>query len=88
MKFLKILFFLICVLAVFKVHAQSSSELKHQRDILTQQLDQLNHEYEETANSKKANLKQLTILKQKIDLREQEIKSLRVIISYITYKIS
>jgi len=76
MKFLKILFFLICVLAVFKVHAQSSSELKHQRDILTQQLDQLNHEYEETANSKKANLKQLTILKQKIDLREQEINNI------------
>jgi len=76
MKFLKILFFLICVLAVFKVRAQSSNELKHQRDILTQQLDQLNHEYEETANSKKANLKQLTILKQKIDLREQEINNI------------
>jgi septal ring factor EnvC (AmiA/AmiB activator) len=76
MKFLKILFFLVCVLAVFKVRAQSSSELKHQRDILTQQLDQLNHEYEETANSKKTNLKQLAILKQKIDLREQEINNI------------
>jgi septal ring factor EnvC (AmiA/AmiB activator) len=73
---LKILFFLICVLAVFKVHAQSSSELKRQRDNLIQQLDQLNHEYEETANSKKTNLKQLTILKQKIDLREQEINNI------------
>ena len=76
MKFLKIIFFLVCVLAVFKVRAQSSSELKHQRDILTQQLDQLNHEYEETANSKKTNLKQLAILKQKIDLREQEINNI------------
>jgi len=76
MKFLKILFFLVCVLTVFKARAQSSSELKHQRDILTQQLDQLNHEYEETANSKKTNLKQLTILKQKIDLREQEINNI------------
>jgi len=76
MKFLKVIFFLICVFAAFAVHAQSSEELKHQRDILTQQLDQLNHEYQETANNKRATLKQLTILKEQINLREEKINNI------------
>jgi septal ring factor EnvC (AmiA/AmiB activator) len=76
MRFLKVLFFLICVFAATAVHAQSSSELKHQRDVLTEQLDQLNHEYQETANNKKATLKQLNLLKQQIDLREQKIDNI------------
>jgi len=76
MKFLKILFFLICAFSALSVRAQSSTELKHQRDILTQELDQLNHEYEETANSKKATLKQLNLLKQQISLREEKINNI------------
>jgi len=76
MKFIKILFFLICVFAAFSVHAQSSADLKRQRDILTQQLDQLNHEYEQTANSKKTTLKQLNLLKQQINLREEKINNI------------
>ncbi|HEY8781524.1 MAG TPA: peptidoglycan DD-metalloendopeptidase family protein [Mucilaginibacter sp.] len=76
MKFLKLLFFLTFVFAAFSVKAQSSNELKRQRDILTQQLDQLNHEYQETANSKRATLKQLSLLKQKINLREEEINNI------------
>jgi len=76
MKFLKILFFVACVFAVFRVHAQSSSELKRQRDILTQQLEQLNHEYEETANNKRTTLRQLSLLKQQINLREEKINNI------------
>jgi septal ring factor EnvC (AmiA/AmiB activator) len=75
MKFLKALFFLLLVLVV-TVHAQSSIELKRQRDVLTQQLEQLNREYQVTANSKKTTLKQLKLLKQQINLREEKINNI------------
>jgi septal ring factor EnvC (AmiA/AmiB activator) len=75
MKFLKALFFLLLVLVV-TVRAQSSTELKRQRDVLTQQLEQLNREYQVTANSKKTTLKQLKLLKQQINLREEKINNI------------
>jgi septal ring factor EnvC (AmiA/AmiB activator) len=76
MRFFKAVFFLVLVFAVFSVHAQSSAELKRQREALTQQLEQLNHEYQETANNKKTTLKQLTLLKQQINIREQKISNI------------
>jgi septal ring factor EnvC (AmiA/AmiB activator) len=76
MKFFKAAFFLFLVFAAISVHAQSSTELKHDREILTQQLEQLNQEYQETANNKRATMKQLFLLKQKINLREQEIENI------------
>jgi len=88
MKFLKALFFLLFVFAVLRVHAQSSNELKHQREVLTQQLEQLNHEYEETANSKKANLKQLSLLKQQISLREAKISNINTEVRNLDNQIS
>ncbi len=74
MKFLKVFFFLILVVAAFNVRAQTPAELKHQKEILTQQLDDLNRQYEETANNKRASIKQLTLLKQQINLRAQKIE--------------
>ena len=76
MKALKGLFCLLCVFASLSLHAQSSSELKHQREVLTEQLEKLNHEYQETANSKKTTLKQLSLLKQQISLREEKINNI------------
>jgi septal ring factor EnvC (AmiA/AmiB activator) len=76
MKFFKAVFFLLLVFTAVHVHAQSSAELKHQREILTQQLEQLNQEYQETANNKRATLKQLNLLKQQITLREQKINNI------------
>ena len=76
MRFLKVLLVLLFVGITFTVKAQSSTELKRQRDVLTQQLEQLNHEYQTTANSKKTTLKQLRILKEKINLREEEINNI------------
>src|ERR1700744_2613217 len=76
MRFFKIVFFFILVLAAFSVHAQSSAELKKQREALTQQLDQLNHEYQETANNKKSTLQQLNLLKKQITIREQKIDNI------------
>lgn len=73
MKFLKVLFLVICVFGALSVHAQSSSELKKQRDRINDELDQLNRELQETQNNKKSTLKQLNILKAQINLREQKI---------------
>jgi septal ring factor EnvC (AmiA/AmiB activator) len=73
MKFLKVLFFLICIFAAVQVRAQSSSELKKERDRITDQLEQLNRQLDETRNNKKSTLKQLNILKAQISLREQNI---------------
>jgi septal ring factor EnvC (AmiA/AmiB activator) len=88
MKFLKAAVVLILVFAAFAAHAQSSSELKHQRDLLTQQLDQLNHEYEQTVNNKNTTLKQLSLLKQKISLREDEINNINSSIRNLDNQIS
>ncbi|MDB5125049.1 MAG: peptidase [Mucilaginibacter sp.] len=73
---LKTLFFLFFVFAVVDVQAQSSSDLKHQRDVLTQQLEQLNREYQETATNKRTTLKQLRLLKEQINLREEKINNI------------
>lgn len=74
MKFLKVLFFLICVFAAVQVHAQSSAELRKQRDRINDELSQLNRQLEQTRTNKKSTLKQLNILKAQISLREQKIK--------------
>lgn len=73
MKFLKSLFFLICVFAAVNVHAQSSAELKKKRDHLNDELDQLKKQLDETQGNKKSTLKQLSILRQQISLREEKI---------------
>lgn len=73
MKFLKVLFFLICIFAAVHVRAQSSAELKRQRARINDELEQLNRQLEETQNNKKSTLKQLNILKAQISLREQNI---------------
>ncbi|HEY4326329.1 MAG TPA: peptidoglycan DD-metalloendopeptidase family protein [Mucilaginibacter sp.] len=76
MKFFKAIIFLVCVFVVFSAHAQTPTELRRERDALTQQLEQLNHEYQETANNKRTTLKQLFILKQQINLRQQKIQNI------------
>lgn len=73
MKFLKVLLFLICIFAAVHVRAQSSTELKKQRDRINDELEQLNRQLEETQKNKKSTLKQLNILKAQISLREQKI---------------
>ncbi|MFD0750568.1 murein hydrolase activator EnvC family protein [Mucilaginibacter calamicampi] len=78
MKFLKVLFFLICVVATLSVSAQSSEQLKRDRDRLTDELEKLNREYNETVNNKKSTLKQLNILRAQINLREKKIDNINV----------
>jgi len=88
MKFLKAVLFIVLVFAALAVHAQSSADLKHQRDELTRQLDQLNREYEETANNKKTTLKQLNLLKEQINLREEKINNINSEIRNLDNQIS
>jgi len=76
MKFLKVLFFLICVAATLSVSAQSSEQLKRDRDRLTDELEKLNREYSETVNNKKSTIKQLNILRAQINLREKKIDNI------------
>lgn len=76
MKFLKVLFFLLCVAATLSVSAQTSDQLKRDRDKLTDELEKLNREYNETVNNKRSTLKQLNILKAQIKLRERKIDNI------------
>lgn len=76
MKFFKVLFFLLLVAGTLTVHAQSSEQLKRDRERLTDELEKLNREYSETLNNKKTTIKQLNILRAQINLREQKISNI------------
>jgi septal ring factor EnvC (AmiA/AmiB activator) len=88
MKYIKVVFAFLLVFGALTVRAQSSADLKKQRDALTQQLEQLNHEYEETSNNKRASLKQLSLLKQQITLREDKINNINSAIRGLDNQIS
>ena len=65
------------VFFAIRAHAQTSSdELKKRRDRYNQELEELNREYEETANNKRSSLKQLSLLKAQINIREDKINSI------------
>jgi len=88
MKYLKIVFFIIGVFVAINVHAQSSDELKRRRDKYNEELEKLNREYEETANNKKSTLKQLSLLKAQINLREEKINSINSEVHLLDNQIS
>ena len=73
MRYFKTILFSFFLLISTVAYSQSSQELKKDRDRLTQQLNDLNREYDEISNNKKVNMKQLLVLKQKIALRQQKI---------------
>ncbi|PLW89577.1 murein hydrolase activator EnvC family protein, partial [Mucilaginibacter sp.] len=76
MKLFKAAIFLACMLVAAGAFAQSSAELKRRREKLSDELEQLNQEYQETASNKKVSLKQLNILKAQINLREEKIANI------------
>jgi len=88
MKFLKIVFLVFAVFFAVRVHAQSSDELKKRRDRYNQELEELNREYEETANNKKSSLKQLSLLKAQINIREDKINSINSEVRLLDNQIS
>ncbi|MFI5160066.1 MAG: murein hydrolase activator EnvC family protein [Sphingobacteriales bacterium] len=88
MKFLKIVFLAFAVFFAVRVHAQSSDDLKKRRDKYNQELEELNREYEETANNKKSSLKQLHNLKEQINIREDKINSINSEVRLLDNQIS
>ncbi len=67
---------MLCATATLTVCAQSSEQLKRQRDKYNQELEELTREYNATLNNKKATIKQLNILKAQINLREKKISNI------------
>jgi septal ring factor EnvC (AmiA/AmiB activator) len=89
MKFLK-LFLIISglLITVLHAHAQSSDELKRLKNKYNEELEQLNREYEETANNKKSSLRQLSLLKEQINIREEKINTINSEVRLLDNKIS
>lgn len=88
MKFFKIVFVLAGLFIAVNVHAQSSDELKRRRDKYNEELEKLNREYEQTANDKRSTLKQLSLLKAQINLREEKINSINSEVRLLDNQIS
>src|SRR3569833_1051217 len=89
MKFTKIALFLFIILAGLKAHAQpNSDDLKAKREKYNHELEELNREYEETANNKKRSIKQLNLMRKQIDIREQKIGTINSEVRQLDNKIS
>lgn len=88
MKYLKIVFLVLGVFAAVRTYGQSSDELKRRRDKYNEELQKLNREYEETASNKKSTLKQLSLLKAQINLREEKINSINSEVRLLDNQIS
>lgn len=82
------LLFLFFVGFSIQAFAQSSAELKRRRDKITDELEKLNSEYAKISSDKKTSLKQLTLLKAQIDLREEKIKTANSEIRLLDHQIS
>ena len=88
MKFLKSALFVLFMLAAVFARAQSSSDLKRQRDRLNEQLEELNRQYEQTAKNKKSTLTQLNLLKAQINLRVDKISTINSEVRVLDNQIS
>nr|WP_294940830.1 peptidoglycan DD-metalloendopeptidase family protein [uncultured Mucilaginibacter sp.] len=88
MKFFKVALIIIAVFTATGAFAQSSAELKRRKDKLTEELQQLNQEYEETAKNKKVSLKQLNNLKIQINLRQEKIQNINAEVRNLDNQIS
>jgi septal ring factor EnvC (AmiA/AmiB activator) len=90
MKFLTLFLLAIGLLLTVRVHAQQpgSDELKKRVAKYNEELQQLNREYEETANNKRSSMKQLNNLKAQIEVREQKINSINSQVRLLDNQIS
>lgn len=88
MKLKKTLLFLFFAGFAVRAFAQSSNELKRRRDKITNELEQLNDEYTKISRDKRTSLKQLSLLKAQIDLREEKIKTANSEIRLLDHQIS
>ena len=77
MKFIRgILSITAFFLALFTCHAQSSAELKKQRERLNREIEQLNQSLQHTSSDRSLSLKQVNALNAQLRLREQKISTI------------
>lgn len=88
MRFKKTFLLLFFIVIGTHVFAQSSADLKRKRDKITNELEQLNDEYRRISSDKRTSLKQLSLLKAQIDLREEKIKTANAQIRLLDHQIS
>lgn len=58
------------------LHAQTRDELQKRKQEIMKELDELNQEYSRTQNNKKASLKQLALIKKKINARQDLVNDI------------
>lgn len=89
MKFIRgILSITAFLLALLTCHAQSSAELKKQRERLNREIEQLNQSLQHTSSDRSLSLKQVNALNAQLRLREQKISTINSEIRLINNQIA
>ncbi|MXV51743.1 peptidoglycan DD-metalloendopeptidase family protein [Pedobacter sp. HMF7647] len=88
MRFVRLFIFVFIFLSGGKLFAQSSSELKRQKEALTREIEMLNSSLKQTSSSKRLSLKQINVLEAQIRLREQKIGTINSEIRLLNNQIS
>jgi len=89
MDFIKVtLSILTCCLAFTICYAQSSAELKKQRERLNREIEQLNQSLKTTTSDRSLSLKQVNALNTQLRLREQKISTINKEINLINNQIA
>lgn len=88
MNALKIIFFLFAFCFTAEVFAQSSAELRRQKEALTREIESLNRSLNQTANNKNLSLKEIRALNAQIRLRERKINVINSEVKLLDNQIS
>lgn len=88
MNLLKSIFFLFAFCFAAEALAQSSSELKRQKEALTREIESLNRSLNQTANNKNLSLKEIRALNAQIRLRERKISVINSEVKLLDNQIS
>lgn len=88
MNALKIIFFLFSFCFTADAFAQSSAELRRQKEALTREIESLNRSLNQTANNKNLSLKEIRALNAQIRLRERKINVINSEVKLLDNQIS
>jgi septal ring factor EnvC (AmiA/AmiB activator) len=88
MKSLKCIFFLFFFSLASQAFAQSSSDLRRQKEALTREIESLNRSLNQTANNKNLSLKEIRALNAQIRLREKKINVINSEVKLLDNQIS
>lgn len=88
MKSLKCIFFLFFIFLASQSFAQSSSDLRRQKEALTREIESLNRSLNQTANNKNLSLKEIRALNAQIRLREKKISVINSEVKLLNNQIS